>query len=359
MHCSQNLSYTQYMLTLSLVRTDFKKLLKWGAVALAALIVLVVLFRILLILKEAIFPSPPPAPTATFGVLPKIDFPESVNKEFTYAIDTLPGDLPQLTYLTNVYRLEQRGPDILAVEKASDKVFNIGFNRRPQQVSDYVYRWSEPSAPNRVLIQDIRLNEFNLTSSFLNFEEDLKKDQFENEEAILIAAAGFVQNLGIYPNDINQEKTKIELARLDGGTIQPTTKITNANLATVYFYQNDREEVPIVYPQGKNSSMKLLVGTADLNGNALEGKFSHQNILDESATYPIKSAQQAFEELQNGDGFVASHSGDSTNVKIKEVYLALYSEGKLQEYLTPVIVFEGDNNFIAFVPAVTDEWIEK
>ena len=105
--------------------------------------------------------------------------------------------------------------------------------------------------------------------------------------------------------------------------------------------------------------MKVLLAAGLYQDWILEANYSRQNIMDESATYPIKTAQQAFEELQEGNGFIASHSGDSTNVKIKEVYLALYSEGKLQQYLTPVIVFEGDNNFVAYVPAVTDEWIEN
>jgi hypothetical protein len=105
--------------------------------------------------------------------------------------------------------------------------------------------------------------------------------------------------------------------------------------------------------------MKLVMGSGSLKESPLEASFSHQKILDESGTYPIKSATTAFEDLKSGNAFILSHSGDSTNVKIKKVYLALFYEGKLQKYLTPVIVFEGDNNFLAYVPAVTDEWFDK
>ena len=105
--------------------------------------------------------------------------------------------------------------------------------------------------------------------------------------------------------------------------------------------------------------MRLVVAAGSLTGKVVDGKFSYQNILDESATYPIKTAGQALEELKNGKAYIATHTNTDTKVLIKNVYLGLYSEGRLQQYLTPVIVFEGNNEFIAFVPAITDEWTNK
>jgi hypothetical protein len=347
------------MLTLSILKTDFKKILKYIGILLVILIILFILFRVSIAIKNALFPPPPPAPTASFGVLPPISFPESIKKDFTYEIDTLPGDLPKLPNLTEVYMMEKRGPDILAVNNASNRVEQLGYNYSPQQISDFIYRWTHPNPPNQVLILDIRLNEFNITSSFLNYEQDLKERNFSSELEIISSANIYLSSLDLYPADIDPEKTKVDFSYLNQGGISQVNKVNNSNIATVHFFQKDKNEIPIVYPQAKNSSMRLTVGAGRFYGEILEASFSHQNILEESSTYPIKTAEEAFEELKNGNAFIASHSGDNTNVKIKEVYLALYSEGKLQKHLTPVIVFEGDNNFVAYVPAITDEWIDK
>lgn len=358
LHCSQNLPYTQYMPTLSIVKTDFGKFIKWGGILIGSIIILFIVFKVLLFFKELILPSSPPPPTVTFGKLPKPYFPDGVKKDFSYEIDTISGKLPAFNLSEKVYKMEQRGPDILAVERASEKVSSLGFGRRPQQISDFVYKWSNPSPPQQNIILNIKLSEFNLSSSYLNFEDDIKNNRFSSETQPIQIAQSFLERLGLYPEDIDEEKTKVELATLDNGVINPTTRVTNATVATVYFFQKNRDELPIVYPQGPNSSMRILV-SAGRRGNVLDGKFSHQKILEESATYPIKTSQEAWEDLKNGNAYVASYSGENANVLIKDVYPALYSEGKLQDYLTPVIVFEGTDNFVAYVSAVKDEWISN
>ena len=311
-----------------------------------------------MVIKNILIPPPPEQATAAFGKLPEINFPESINKEFTYEIDTLTGDLPSLPNLTKVYKMEKRGPDILAVDKASSRVVQLGFNKKPQQISDFVYKWDNPEPPNQVLVQDIRLDEFNLSSSFQNFESSMNETFIDESEAVK-RSKEFIIILGMDTEDLEDEKTKVEYQVLKNGVINPANRYSNSNMATVYFFQKDREDVPIVYPQNPNSSMKIVLAAGTYKDWILNANYSHQNTLDESETYAIKTAEQAYEDLKNKKAFIASHSGDSTNIKIKKVYLALYSEGKLQDYLTPVVVFEGDNNFIAYVPAVTDEWVDN
>ena len=115
----------------------------------------------------------------------------------------------------------------------------------------------------------------------------------------------------------------------------------------------------MVYPGGKNSTMNLVIGSGERESLVVNARFFYQKSTDKSATYPIKTAEEAFEELKNGKGRVVSQNGNDLNIVIKNVYLGFYSEGKLQDYLMPVIVFEGTNDFIAYVSAVKDEWIEK
>lgn len=89
--------------------------------------------------------------------------------------------------------------------------------------------------------------------------------------------------------------------------------------------------------------------------------------------FPLKSIQQAFEELQAGKASI-SIEGDASKGIVKEVYLAYYQYGlpAEQEYLQPIYVFEGvasvfegvassdgiQKPFVAHVPAIPDSYIE-
>lgn len=344
------------MASLTIVRADFGKALKWGGIILGVIIILFVIFRLVLFIKELIIPSAPPPPTVAFGVLPKPYFPEGVKKDFTYEIDTLSGDLPVLNLSEKVYKMEQRGPDLLAVQRASDKLGTLDFNPRPQQISDFVYKWTNPNPPLQNITINIKLSEFDLSSSYLNYEDTFKNEKFVEKDEPIETASIFLRTLDLYPDDIDEKKTKVEFGILNSGIISPTTRVVNSNVANVHFFQKDRDKLPIVYPQRANSPMRVMVN-AGREATVLDGKFSHQKILDKSATYPIKTAQEAFDDLKNGEAYVISHSGENSNVLIKNIYPAYYSEGKIQEYLTPVIVFEGSDNFVAYVPAIKDEWL--
>ena len=43
---------------------------------------------------------------------------------------------------------------------------------------------------------------------------------------------------------------------------------------------------------------------------------------------------------------------------IRKIYLAYFEPATLTNYLQPVFVFEGDDNFVAYVSAVTDKYVK-
>lgn len=344
--------------TLSKFKSQFLVAAKWVAIVIGVIIGIFILIKILVFFKELIAPTPPPAPTVSFGKLPPIFFPENVNKKFTYAIDTISGDLPGLADRTNVYEMVKPGPDILAVQRASEKVATLGFNTKPEQLSDILYRWTSLGPPPKSLILNVNMASFNLYSTFLTDPNVLGGAKLNDENTAISVAQSFLTTLDLYPQDIDEEKTKIELFSINNEVLGPATSLSRAKLISVSFFQKDRDELPIVYPGGTSSTMNLVIGSGKENPQVVNARFFYQNVSEKSATYPVKTAQEAYEELKNGKAHVVSHRGN-LNIAIKKVYLGFYSEGKQQKYLMPVIVFEGNNDFIAYVSAVKDEWIEK
>ncbi len=345
--------------TLSKFKSQFLVVAKWAAIIIGIIIGIFVLIKVFFFIKEIISPTPDAPPTVSFGKLPSIFFPESINKKFTYSVDTLSGELPVLPDRTKVYEMEKPGPDLLAVQRASEKVSSLGFNNKPEQLSDIQYRWTSPGPPAKSLVLNVNMASFTLYSSYLTDPAVLSGVSLGNQEDALSTAKTFLNALGLYPEDIDEKKTKIELYSINNEVLGPAESLSRAKLISVSYFQQDKDEIKMVYPGGTNSTMNLVIGSGKENPQVVNVRFFYQKATEESATYPIKTAQEAFEELKNGKGRVVSQTGENLNIVIKNVYLGLYSEGKQQEYLMPVIVFEGSNNFMAYVSAVKDEWIEK
>ena len=102
-----------------------------------------------------------------------------------------------------------------------------------------------------------------------------------------------------------------------------------------------------------------MIAGGSFQAQIIQGKFAHQEISDEKETYPIKTADKAFEELQQGKAFIASYEGEDKNISIKKISLGYYIEDERQLYLTPIYVFFGNDNFLAYITAVTDEWLSN
>ena len=105
------------------------------------------------------------------------------------------------------------------------------------------------------------------------------------------------------------------------------------------------------------SPINVLIGEVLDQPEVVEANFIHQIPSDEYSTYPIKTSNLAFEELKKNKAYIAS-SPQNGKISIKNITLGYYIGEKEQDYLVPIIVFEG-NGFEAFVSAVTDEWTNK
>src|SRR6266404_5428692 len=124
---------------------------------------------------------------------------------------------------------------------------------------------------------------------------------------------------------------------------------------------SDFPDRPIIYPHPPYSTMNFLVASGENQATVVSAIYNHQTVNlqpDKNATYPIKSAQQAFDDLKNGKGYIASYNGSDSQILISNIFLAYYIGVTDQDYLMPVIVFQGQNGFFAYVPAVTNDALQ-
>ncbi|MBI3069793.1 MAG: hypothetical protein HYY87_00615 [Candidatus Levybacteria bacterium] len=350
------------MATLHKATAFTKKILKWGAFAVIAIVVLIVGLRVGTQIKEYFFPTPLPPPTVKFGKLSPAAFPDNaVNPPtggFTYRLNTLSGQLPNLPTQTYVYKIVQPEPSLLALEKAQEKVSKMGFNSSPARISNTLYQWVRENTPSKKLLFDISSFNFSLSSDFISDQDILLAKNLPDENEAIALAENFLKNID-FPQDIEAAKTKTTLLSIKDQELVPATSLSKAKLIRVDFFQKDIDKLPIYYPNPKNSIIYALIAAGTFGSQIVEAKFFHHNISEVSSTYPLKTAEEAFSELKNSKAYLTSYFGNEENIAIKDISLGYYLSDKEQNYLLPVIVFEGNNGFFAFVEAIRDEWIEK
>jgi len=346
------------MFTLSQASYDTKEILKWGGLFIAGLVVVVIFIQMFLIVKEAIFPTPPPKPTVAFGKLDPQLFPASVTgKKLTYKINTLSGYLPTFPNQMKVFKIKTATPDLLSLSNAKTEVAAAGFTNAPTQISDTNYEWTntDRAGLSQKINIDIVNNNFTLTSNFLSSQSALP-GTLPNEKDSIIAATYYLNQINTLPIDIDTSKTKTSFFAIQNGSLTPATSLAAAGAVEVNFFQKDVDKLPIVYEQPNSSNINVLVGPKE---EILQIQYFYQTPGSESATYPVKTSIQAYEDLQKGIAYIASYDGSSSSVSIIDAFPAYYISSQAQKYLMPVIVFEGSGNFTAYVPAVTDELINK
>lgn len=334
-------------MSLSTVTGEARTLLKW----LGLIVVFFFILFLLVNIKNAIFPAPPPPPKVGFGKLPLIDFPtNTTNKKYSYSLNTITGTLPNFESSQKVYKMQEDKPDLLSLSRAKEKAKSIGFEENPTKISDNVYQWKNENG--KILTMNILNFDFNVSSDYL-----LKKDiqNFNRKPDIAVSfSKDLLRNMDILPPDLDETKTTTNLYSIKDFKLLPATSLSTAQAVRVNFFQKDFNNLPIYYTS--STPMNFLIGTSR-DPEVLEANFLYQKVSDFSSTYPIKTAQIAFDELKKGNAYIAQFP-ESRFVSINKVTLGYFVADKRQEFLMPIVVFEG-NNFKAYVSAVTNEWVSR
>jgi len=329
-------------------------ILKWGAIALGIIILFSMGIKLIMFVKNVF--TPPPPPTATFGKLPPIAFPDQTKENLTYTINTLTGYLPAFPDRAKIYRIIINPPTLLGLNNAGAEVAKVGFTSPGTQISEDTYQWTSQDEIQRKMTMNIYSSNFKLSSPYLSAKTLGIFSRTDEENDAIKTAKSFLSKMSLFPSDIDESKTKITSYSIDTGSLIPVGNITKAKIVKVDFFQKDIDNLQIYYQKGPSSTLDFLVGKT-VEQQVFEATFVHKNISDVSSTYAIKTAQEAYSELQNGSAYIANKDNNIVNFTIKNVYLGYYVGEADQNFLMPVIVFEGSNNFLAYVSAVKDEWI--
>jgi len=325
-------------------------------------IILIIIARGLILgsisLYKQLFPAPPPPPTVTFGKLTKIPFPEKQKHALNFSIETPGGGIPTFPLVANVYFMPKVSSNLLSLDFAQDKANRLGFDINPQQTTESLYKFNHKNAPATL--------EMNIITGSFSLSFDLNADSSPISvkpplpEIARNSIKTFLSGASLYPKDLETGTIESKYLKTQSGGFITALSQSDANLVRIDLIRKNYNELPVVTQTPKEGNVWFMVsGIRDRGKEVLAGEY-HYFPVDETqlSTYPIKSGDVAWQEFSSGNYYPASLGStlEGETIKIRKMYLAYYDAGVYTEFFQPIYVFEGDKDFVGYIPAVTQDY---
>lgn len=212
-------------------------------------------------------------------------------------------------------------------------------------------------------VQTLKIDITNLNFTYeYNFENDpqiFENTIYPQKKDSEDRAMDFLRTVGRYPEELAQGKTNTIFISYSPEAKQMKLLKTNtlANMVEIDFYRPDQEQYPIVSPKYFNSQNYVMMVAYQSDFKIIKAQIKFFEKSDSQiGFYPVKSGDVAWQALKTGKGFIIQNEGGGQDIVVKKMFLGYYDPDVYQEYLQPVYIFLGNNNFVAYVPAITDEF---
>lgn len=335
-----------------------RKIIRYSLYFMAFLIVGKIVLDLTLGVYRKVFPPPAPPPTVAFGKLPKLPFPQNQNlPNLSITVETPNGKVPSFKEVSNqakVYFMPRPSQTQLNLEETKKKVVGLGFNPEGQAISETVYLFPHRNIPSSL--------EVDIVSGIFSVNYDITADislldkKPPVPDLAISQARSFLTRGNLLPSDLTGP-TKHEFLKVEGGRFVFVLALADANFIKVNLFRKDYDKLPALSLNPDEANVWFI--ESGVGDRQIVGGEYHYFSVDETkfATYPIKTGQQALDELKANKAYVAKlGNNDNGNITVRRIYLAYFDPPLSIDFFQPIVVFEGDNGFVAYVPAVTNDY---
>ncbi len=294
-------------------------------------------------------------PDTGFGLLPPPDFPKTnvSSSNFSYSLDTTTGGLPKVgedlgfEKIVKVYFVVKSFATLLSSEKFQVLAEKFNITTPPEILNETQYTFVEK---DKTLNVDLDSGNF----SYLKEASISGRESLDDDNKLVSDFKAILSSLGVLKGDLTNGRTKVTLLNLDNGELVPTQLRSETEAALISLWPAPIDKKSIFTSDFNKSLVSAIVvkGTDRLD-RFLALNFTYYPIDTTTfATYPIKTAEVAFNDLKGGKGVIIVEP-PKPQVSITSVYLGYYLSENYSPYLQPIYVFEGPN-FVAYVTAVSE-----
>jgi len=348
---------------LSLINYYGRLLVKYGVVFLVFLMIGRVVWTAMVNYWVATHPAPPPPPTVGFGILPKIFFPlqDEADKPQTYTLEMAYG-LQEITDRSKVLLVTKSTANLLADDRVKQVASKYGFIFTPEVIGDKLYRFTKNTPLDMSLEMSAVDFTFNLQSNFLARPDLLASSgKLPEEFEAVDRVKKFAASADLLGSDMATASGKVTFLKSIGGTLKQAYALSDADFLQVDLQRNPIDGLYKVYSQEGDVGVISAKLTAAFTGNSSIVEMNyHYRMVDylNFETYPLRSVKSAWNSVQAGEAYVLNPNKLKEAI-VREVELAYFDSFEEQSYLQPIYVFKGDQNFMAFVSAVSANYLSR
>lgn len=295
-------------------------------------------------------------PDNKFGLLPRPDFPKSnvSSSNFSYSLDTTTGGLPRIgkdtgfEKLIKVYFVNQSFATFLSPDKSQALAAKFNIISLPEILTETKYKFRDIE---KSLLVDLDTGNF----SYAKEATVSAKTGLSEDDKLISNFKQILSNLGVLKNDLANGRSKITPLKKEGKSLIPTQVRSEAQAAEISIWPDPIDKRPI-YTSNFNKSLinATVIGSSDNLENYQILNFTYYPIDTSTfATYQIKTAEEAFDDLKTGKGVVVVEPS-SPQVSITSVNLGYFLADNYSPYLQPIFIFEGPG-FVAYVDAANSQ----
>ena len=350
------------MASLTKTAITARRIIRYTIYAIIFVIVARFVINLSISIYKRLVPPPPPKVTLTFGKLPTLPFPDqTIPEDLTYTLETPDGKLPKFTDQLPAFEMPKVASSLGALESGKKIATGLGFNPNGRPVVENVpniYVFTKNAIPSTLTI--------NIITKVFSISYDLNADPtvvggipLVSEQAVTYIK-GALANAELLSDDLSKGTATTQYLKLEGGKFISAVSPSEADAVKVNLYRKEySKDVPSVTPKYPNqSNVWFIVGNGVRGNQIIAGEYHYYSVNEESSgTYPVKTSDAAWDELKQGKIYLANLGDNPTHsITIRKVYLAYYDPGQYSQYLQPVVAFEGDNGFAAFVTAVGQDY---
>lgn len=350
----------------SLTETAYytRRTINWTILGVIGYIILRLFWGILVSVYITVFPPKAPPPNYAFGTLPALKFPvgaASPSGQLVYQLQTIEGSVPETSPSAHVYFMPKTGSNLLALSTAQSFAKRLGFDTNP--ISDpsdnNIYRFDDPEAPLRHLWYDVVSSNFVIRYDFQQDAGLFLNNNVPTAQQAQAEAKTILQTYNLFPADYAGGNVTVTYYRVNQNALVTVPSQSQADAVRVDFYRPYIASTPVVTGVSGGPISITLSGSPNSKKRILQFSYTYWPVdYQTNATYKLKTSTQAWQELQSGAAYVIKYPGNNQVIMVRNVYLAYYDSLDPETYLQPVFVFEGDGGFMAYVPAISPEYVD-
>ncbi|OGG18538.1 hypothetical protein A3D78_01835 [Candidatus Gottesmanbacteria bacterium RIFCSPHIGHO2_02_FULL_39_14] len=306
----------------------------------------------------------PTIPNVLFGKLPKPIFIKGAvsSTGMTFTLQNIEGRPPETTASGKVYAMPKKSYTFESGEEAKKLAKSLGFEELPIIDTVYYY-YTKQSDPNLTLFVDGTNLNFQLKYNYLSDISIFKIGRISGLDEVINNVRSYLSSRNLFDDTILNGNVTSEILIYDDRLkkLVPASSLSTTQAVRINYFRKEIDGMNVL-PEEFDKSFNYVIympasGKPPNNISEISYIFWPIDMLN-FATYPLISAEEAYQALTGGSAFVINRGDNSNEIIIRKIYPAYYDTSAPQPYLQPIFVFEGDNNFAAYYPAVRPEYLE-